>query len=81
MNQLIDQRQRDIRERLDQIKEEQEDLNEKQQILIRDMEQARKYNLIEKEKQIKETEEKKLYLQKQVIKHFYPSRNHLFQRF
>jgi len=59
MRQVLDQRHEQITEKLEILKQQQEEINEKQQILINDMEQTRKYDLIQKQKQAKEREEKK----------------------
>jgi hypothetical protein len=59
MRQLLDERQEQIINTLQILKIKLEDAYEKQRTLIADMEQARKYNLIEKQKQAKEREEKK----------------------
>jgi hypothetical protein len=66
MRQVMDQRQEEIMEKLQALKQRQEEIYQRQQTLIDDMEQARKYNLIEKQKQAKEKEDKKQDLQKQV---------------
>jgi len=59
MRQVLDQKHKQIMEKLEILKQQQEEIYEKQQILINDMEQTRKYDLIQKQKQAKEREEKK----------------------
>jgi hypothetical protein len=66
MHQLLNERQKQINEKLQTLKEQQKENYERQRILIDDIEQARKYDLIEKQKQAKEREEKKQDLQRQV---------------
>ena len=66
MRQVMDERQEQVMEKLQALKEQQQETYERQQALLADMEQARRFNLIEKEKQAKEREEKKQDLQKQV---------------
>ncbi len=55
----MDQRQEQIMEKLEVLKQQQQEIYERQRTLIHDMEQARKYDLIEKQKLAKEREEKK----------------------
>ncbi len=52
MHQLLDERQEQINEKLQALKEQQKEIDERQRILIDDIEQARKYDLIEKQKQV-----------------------------
>jgi hypothetical protein len=52
MRQLLDERQEQINEKLKALKEQQKEIDERQRILIDDIEQARKYDLIEKQKQV-----------------------------
>jgi len=59
MRQVMDQRQEQIMEKLEVLKQQQQEIYERQRTLIHDMEQARKYDLIEKQKLAKEREEKK----------------------
>ncbi|CAF3398846.1 unnamed protein product [Rotaria socialis] len=66
MRQVMDERQEQVMEKLHALKEQQQETYERQRALISDMEQARKYDLIEKQKQIKEREEKKQDFQRQV---------------
>ena len=66
MRQVMDERQEQVMEKLQALKEQQQETYERQRALLADMEQARKYNLIEKEKQAREREEKKQDLQRQV---------------
>ena len=66
MHQVMNGRQEQVMEKLQSLKVQQQETYEKQRALIHDMEQARKYNLIEKQKQAKEKEEKKQDLQNQV---------------
>jgi hypothetical protein len=66
MRQVMDERHEQVMEKLQALKEQQRETYERQQALIADMEQARKYDLIEKQKQAKEREEKKQDLQKQI---------------
>jgi hypothetical protein len=66
MRQVMDERQEQVMEKLQALKEQQQETYQRQRALISDMEQARKYDLIEKQKQAKEQEEKKKDLQKQV---------------
>ncbi len=62
----MDERQEQVMEKLQALKEQQQETYERQQALIADMEKARKYDLMEKQKQAKEREEKKQDLQRQV---------------
>ncbi len=62
----MDERQEQVMEKLQALKEQQQETYQRQRALIHDMEQARKYDLIEKQKQEKEREEKKQDLQRQV---------------
>ncbi len=62
----MDERQEQVMEKLQALKEQQQETYQRQRALISDMEQARKYDLIEKQKQAKEQEEKKKDLQRQV---------------
>ena len=57
IQQLLDERQEQIQNRLQTLRNELEDADERQRTLIKDMEQARKYNLIEKQKQERERDE------------------------
>jgi hypothetical protein len=66
MRQVMDERQEQVMEKLQALKEQQHETYERQRALLADMEQARKYNLMEKEKQAREREEKKQDLQRQV---------------
>jgi pantothenate kinase len=66
MRQVMDERQEQVMEKLQALKEQQQETYERQQALIADMEKARKYDLMEKQKQAKEREEKKQDLQRQV---------------
>jgi hypothetical protein len=66
MRQVMDERQEQVMEKLQALKEQQQETYQRQRALISDMEQARKYDLIEKQKQAKEQEEKKKDLQRQV---------------
>jgi hypothetical protein len=66
MRQVMDERQEQMMEKLQALKEQQQETYQRQRALLADMEQARKYNLIEKEKQAREREEKKQDLQRQV---------------
>jgi hypothetical protein len=66
MRQVMDERQEQVMEKLHALKGQQQETYEKRQALIAEMEQARKYDLIEKQKQAKEREEKKQDLQRQV---------------
>jgi N12 class adenine-specific DNA methylase len=52
MHQLLNERQKQINEKLQTLKEQQKENYERQRILIDDIEQARKYDLIEKQKQV-----------------------------
>lgn len=63
----MDERHEQVMEKLQALKEQQQETYERQRALITDMEQARKYDLIEKQKQIKEKEDKKQDLQRQVM--------------
>ena len=56
LEQLLHQRQEEIANRLEMIEKQTEETEEKQRILIADMEQARKYQLIQKEKYAREIE-------------------------
>lgn len=67
MRQVMDERHEQVMEKLQALKEQQQETYERQRALITDMEQARKYDLIEKQKQIKEKEDKKQDLQRQVM--------------
>jgi hypothetical protein len=67
MHEVMNERQEQVMEKLQLLKQQQQETYERQRALIDDMEQARKYNLIEKQKQAKEKEEKKQDLQKQVF--------------
>ncbi|CAF3456384.1 unnamed protein product [Rotaria sp. Silwood1] len=66
MRQVMDERQEQVMGKLQALKEQQRETYERRRALIQDMEQARKYDLIEKQKQMKEREEKKQDLQKQI---------------
>ncbi|CAF1091613.1 unnamed protein product [Rotaria sp. Silwood1] len=66
MRQVMDERQEQVMGKLQALKEQQRETYERRRALIEDMEQARKYDLIEKQKQMKEREEKKQDLQKQI---------------
>jgi hypothetical protein len=66
MRQVMDERQEQVMEKLNALKEQQQETYERQQALIADMEQARKYDLYEKQKHAKEREDKKQDLQRQV---------------
>ncbi|CAF2520230.1 unnamed protein product [Rotaria sp. Silwood2] len=57
IHQILNQRQKQIIEKLEKLKEQQQYIYERQRTLINDMQQARKYDIIEKQKQIKEREE------------------------
>jgi hypothetical protein len=60
-------------EKLQLLKEQQQETYQRQQALIKDMEEATKFNLIEKQKQAKEREEKKQDFKRQA--------NILFRKF
>ncbi|UJR23972.1 hypothetical protein I4U23_026939 [Adineta vaga] len=66
MRQVMDERQEQVMEKLHALKEQQQETYEKQQALIAEMEQARKYDLIEKQKQAQEREDKKQDLKRQI---------------
>ena len=66
MRQVMDERQEQVMEKLQALKEQQQETYERQQALVADMEQARKYDLYEKQRQAKEREEKKQDFQRQV---------------
>jgi hypothetical protein len=66
MRQVMDERQEQVMDKLQALKEQQQETYERQRALVADMEQARKYDVIEKQKQIRERDEKKQDLQKQV---------------
>jgi hypothetical protein len=59
MRQMMHERQEKVIEKLQALKEQQQETYDRQRALIADMEQARKYGLIEKQKQAKERDEKK----------------------
>jgi hypothetical protein len=59
MRQMMHERQEKVIEKLQALKEQQQETYDRQRALITDMEQARKYGLIEKQKQAKERDEKK----------------------
>ena len=67
MRQVLDERQDQMMEKLHALKEQQQETFERRKALIADMEQARKYDLMEKQKQAREREEKKQDLQRQVF--------------
>ena len=52
MRQILNDRQNQIMQKLETLKEQQQETYEKQCALVADMEQARKFNLIEKQKQV-----------------------------
>ncbi len=56
---MMHERQEKVIEKLQALKEQQQETYDRQRALIADMEQARKYGLIEKQKQAKERDEKK----------------------
>ncbi|CAF3777102.1 unnamed protein product [Adineta steineri] len=56
IEEIIEKKKEEIIKKLKLLKQQQEEIHEKQRILINDMEQARKYDLIEKQKQLKEKE-------------------------
>ncbi|CAF1239842.1 unnamed protein product [Rotaria sordida] len=66
IRQIIDKRHEQIMEKLQILKEQQQEIYERQRILIDDMQQARKYDLIEQQKQAKEREEKKQNSSRQI---------------
>jgi len=66
MRQVLDERQEQVMGKLRALKEQQQETYERQQALLDDMEQARQYDLIEKQKQARQREEKKQDLQRQV---------------
>ena len=68
MRQVMDERQEQMMEKLQALKEQQQETYERQRALLEDLEQARKYDRLEKEKQARDRQEKKQDLQKQVTR-------------
>lgn len=66
MRQVMDERQQQVMEKLQALKEQQQETFERRRALIADMEQARRYDLIEKQKQIQERDERKQDIKRQV---------------
>lgn len=66
MRQVLDERQEQVMEKLQALKEQQQETYERQQALLVDMEQARKYDLVEKQKQARQREEKRQDFERQV---------------
>lgn len=62
----MDERQEQVMGKLQALKEQQQETYERRQALIADMEQARQYDLFEKQKQAREKEEKNQDIRKQV---------------
>ncbi|CAF4668691.1 unnamed protein product [Rotaria sp. Silwood1] len=54
IHQILDERQKQIMDKLHTLKEQKQEIYERRRALIDDMQQARKYDLIEKQKQAKE---------------------------
>lgn len=67
MRQVLDEREQQVMDKLQALKEQQQETLERRQALLADMEQARKYDLIEKEKQNRERHERKRDIQRQVL--------------
>lgn len=66
IEQFLSQRQTEIQDKLSELKQQIDDSSLQQQILIQEMEQARKYQLIEKQKQISDRQQPKQVFQQNI---------------
>lgn len=71
MRQVLEERQEQVMQKLNALKDQQQETYERRKALIEDMEQARKYDLMEKQKQAREREDRKQDIQRQV-RHSFP---------